>query len=311
VACWVRLSSMFTRQLLSAALLTLVAASAVAQSRPKFAVDDESTSTPEQTCRTINALPVYHRLQTLSGMKDFGSSPEFVAVEERMMLEVTTASLQVDATMGEIDAEIAETRELQNYLSARRQKTIDLLNLASLAIGGSVGTASAALGLTEHSRASGVLGVVAGSSTTALSVIGLRVSHTGNGSLDVPSNMLARIFDLPGDANNIYPRDVARFMDSPAPNDPDKLTRQQRLIQIWTKVGRIPAIDTPQGKAKAVRMASRPGDNVKLSIGDLDDRQAMLYDFRARLSFMKRDLAELLAGLPRGPVPDEGGSTGQ
>jgi hypothetical protein len=62
---------------------------------------------------------------------------------------------------------------------------------------------------------------------------------------------------------------------------------------------------------KIVRMASRPGDNVKLSIGDLDDRQAMLYDFRARLSFMKRDLAELLAGLPRGPVPDEGGSSGQ
>jgi len=302
---------MFTRYLLSVALLMSVAASAVAQSRPKFAVDDESALTPEQTCRTINALPVYHRLQTLSGTKDFGSSPEFVALEERMVLEVTTASLQVDATMGEIDAEIAETRELQNYLSARRQKTIDLLNLASLAIGGSVGTASAALGLTEHSRASSVLGVVSGSATTALSVIGLGVSRTGNGSLDVPSNMLARIFDLPGDSNNIYPREVARFMDSPAPNDPDNLTRQQRLIQIWTKVGRIPALDTPQGKAKIVRMASRPGDNVKLSIGDLDDRQAMLYDFRARLSFMKRDLAELLAGLPRGPMPDDDGSSGQ
>jgi hypothetical protein len=302
---------MLTRRVLSLALLISVAASAVAQSRPKFAVDDESTSTPEQTCRTINVLPVYHRLQTLSAAKDFGSSPEFVAVEERMVLEVTTASLQVDATMGEIDAEIAETRELQNYLSARRQKTIDLLNLASLAIGGSVGTASAALGLTEHSHASSVLGVVSGASTTALSVIGLGVSRTGNGSLDVPSNMLARIFDLPGDSNNVYPRDVARFMDSPAPNDPDKLTRQQRLIQIWTKVGRIPALDTPQGRAKIVRMASRPGDNVKLSIGDLDDRQAMLYDFRARLSFMKRDLAELLASLPRGPVPDDDGSSGQ
>ncbi|WP_260735096.1 hypothetical protein [Tunturiibacter lichenicola] len=301
---------MLTRRVLSLVLLMSVAASAVAQSRPKYAVDDESTLTPEQTARTINVLPVYHRLQSLSGAKDFGDSPEFVALTQRMVLDVTTASLQVDATMGEIDAEIAETSELQNYLSARRQKTIDLLNLASLAIGGSVGTASAALGLTEHTHASGVLGVIAGSSTTALSVIGLGVRHTGNGSLDVPSNMLARIFDLPGDSNNVYPRDVARFMDSPAPNDPDKLTRQQRLIQIWTKVGRIPALDTPQGKAKVAKMASRPGDTVKLSIGDLDDRQAMLYDFRARLSFMKRDLAELLAGLPRGPMPDDG-SPGQ
>jgi hypothetical protein len=67
----------------------------------------------------------------------------------------------------------------------------------------------------------------------------------------------------------------------------------------------------PTHAMKLHEWGTRPGDNVKLSIGDLDDRQAMLYDFRARLSFMKRDLAELLAGLPRAAVPDDGGSSGQ
>jgi hypothetical protein len=86
-----------------------------------IAVDEESTLTPEQTARTINALPVLHRLQTLSSEKDFGNSQEAVALTQRMVLDVTTASLQVDATMGEIDTGVAETSELENYLSARRQ----------------------------------------------------------------------------------------------------------------------------------------------------------------------------------------------
>jgi hypothetical protein len=41
-----------------------------------------------------------------------------------------------------------------------------------------------------------------------------------------------------------------------------------------------------------------PGDKIKQSIGDLDDRQAMLYDFRARLTHMKQDLSILLRSIP-------------
>ena len=290
------------------AFLLALAISCHAQSKPAFAVDEEQTQTPEQTAKTLNVLPILQRLRSLENTSDAVQTLQLVRLNQRLLLDVTTASLQVDATMGEIDAEIAETRELENYLAGRRQRTIDLLNLASLGIGGSVGTASAALGLTAHTRASGVLGVIAGSSTTTLSVIGLAVHSRGSGTLEVPSNMLARIFDLPGDPNNIYPPVVARFMDSAAPNDPDQWTRQQRLIATWTKLGRIPPEDSSQGHAKRLRVASRPGDNVRLSIGDLDDRQAMLYDFRARLSFMKRDLAALLEGLPRDPLLADDGA---
>jgi len=289
------------------ALVLAIAASCKAQSKPTFAVDEEQTQTPEQTAKLLNVFPILQQLRSMGNPSDPGQALQVVRWNQRLLLDVTTASLQVDETMGEIDAEIAETRELQNYLAAKRQRTIDLLNLASLGIGGSVGTASAALGLTSHTRASGVLGVIAGSSTTTLSAVGLGVHSSGSGTLEVPSNMLARLFDLPGDPNNIYPPTVAKFMHSAAPNDPDQLTREQRLIATWTKLGRIPPQGSPQAHAKIQRVASRPGDNVKLSIGDLDDRQAMLYDFRARLSFMKRDLAALLEGLPRDPMPSEDG----
>jgi len=292
---------------LSLMICLSVALNCSAQTRPGFAVDDEQVQTPEQTAKTLNVLPVFERLRSLATSSDSQNALEAMRLNQRLLMEVTTASLEVDATMGEIDAEIAETWELKNYLAARRQRRIDLLNLASLGIGGSVGTASAALGLTEHTRASGVLGVIAGSSTTTLSVIGLGVRTRGSGRLEVPSNMLARIFDLPSDPNNIYPAVVARFMNSPAPNDTEQMTRQQRLISTWSRLGRIPAMGSAQAKEKMRRMASRPGDGIELSINELDDRQAMLYDFRARLTFMKRDLAALLSGVPREQTASESG----
>jgi hypothetical protein len=37
---------------------------------------------------------------------------------------------------------------------------------------------------------------------------------------------------------------------------------------------------------------------LKQSIGDLDDRQAMLYDLRVSLNYIQQDLATLLAAIP-------------
>ena len=290
------------RLLLAPLLLLVVPASA--QSRPKFVPPDSQPLTAEQTADTIGALGALQRLQTLSAQPSGFARPaiaanalELLTLNQQLLVRVTAASLQLDATMGEIDAEIAETRELQSFLSAQRQRTVDLLNLASLGIGGTVGSASAALGLTSHGQAAGVLGVISGAATTALSVVTLGVGGGHRSELAVPSNMLAHLFDLPSEPNNLYPPAVARFMDIPAPNDPDRLSRQDRLIREWVAVGRLPPPDTPAGRGKMARLASRPGQGIELSIGDLDDRQNMLYDFRARLSFMKRDLANLLDSL--------------
>jgi hypothetical protein len=38
---------------------------------------------------------------------------------------------------------------------------------------------------------------------------------------------------------------------------------------------------------------------MKLTIDDFEDRGAMLADVRARISYLKRDLSELLTSLPK------------
>jgi hypothetical protein len=111
--------------------------------------------------------------------------------------------------------------------------------------------------------------------------------------------MLSELFDRPANSRNVYAKVVATFMNSPVPGDPQSLTRQQRLIRGWVEVGRIPEPDSAKGREKISQITSTPGEKIQQTIGDLDDRQAMLYDFRARLTHMKRDLAVLLESIPR------------
>jgi hypothetical protein len=51
------------------------------------------------------------------------------------------------------------------------------------------------------------------------------------------------------------------------------------------------------GGDKINRVTSQPSDRLLLIIDDLEDRSAMLQDVRAKISFLKRDLADLLLAL--------------
>ena len=101
----------------------------------------------------------------------------------------------------------------------------------------------------------------------------------------------------PAEPVDTYPPAVWSFLNAVAPTDPDHFTRLQRLIHTWIEVGRIDPPDTPKGAEKLERVTSAPAGHLKQTIDDLDDRQAMLGDLRAKLSFMKRDLAILLSVL--------------
>jgi hypothetical protein len=266
--------------------------------RPKVASDLELPLSAEQTAEAAGLHPLFERMKMLAAEPNTANRLELLTLQQQVLMQITSASLQVDAAAGQIDEEIAETRELENYLSGRRDSKVDLVNLISVGIGGVAGTASSALGLTVHDHAAAVTGIVAGTATAALSLVGLRVRRGETHELLVQSNMLSKVFDHPSDSNNVYPPVVVSFMNAIAPNDQDGLSRQDRLIRSWVEVGRIPGPDSVKGHEKIDHLTSLPGEKIKQSIADLDDRQAMLYDLRVRLNYMKQDLAILLASVP-------------
>jgi hypothetical protein len=283
--------------LLVLVIIGSLSAEAVAQ-KPMMSVDKDLPLSAEQTAETIGLLPLFARIKELQSPLNVSEREERVELQQQILLKVTSASLQVGAATGQIDAEIADTRELESYLIGRRDSKADLLNLASLGVGGTVGTANSVLGFTNHNVASAVTSAVAGGVTLGFSIWELKTRGGQTRLLQAPSNMLSEIFGRPSDSSDLYPPVVIKFMHAVPPDDPDGLSRQDRLIRSWVKVGRIPPPNTPKGREKITHLTSQPGDAIKQSIADLDDRQAMLYDLRVRLSHIQQDLATLLEDVP-------------
>ncbi len=267
-----------------------------AQAAIKPALGEEAPMSSNEVARTAGLIPLFNWLQDET---NHPANPTLeLLVRQRILQRITSLSLEVDSTSGQVDTEISEIKELQNYLEVKRERQINLLNLAGLAVGGSLGAASGSLGLAGQGKAAGIVGVVAGGITTTLSVIGLRQRSGSAQALQVTSNMLANLFDRPVAANNYYPAVVSAFMKSVASNEENGFTRKDRLIHNWIEVKRLPQPGSDKSNAKILRMTSMPAEGIKLSIGDLDDRQAMLYDFRAKLLYLKRELARFLSDVP-------------
>ena len=209
--------------------------------------------------------------------------------------QVMAASLQVDATIAQIDNEIVTCNEIRGYLSDRRDRTVVRANLLSSLVGGSIGAVGSGLGLSDElSKPSNAVGVAAGAFSTAFALIGIHERNGGSMSFEFPANMLAEFFDRPTLPNSTYPPIVWNFLNEGSPNLPAGVTRKQNLLQTWVQVKRI---DSLQSK-EIDFLTSQPSQMLKLTIDDYEDRAAMLQDVRARISYLKRDLGTLLASLP-------------
>jgi hypothetical protein len=250
----------------------------------------------QSTAQLIGVVSEIDQLQRLSGSAAPADRWQILWLHQHISEEVMTASLQVDATIAQIDNEIALSNELRGYLSDRRDRVVVRANLLSSLVGGAVGATSSALGLSpDLNKPSNAVGIAAGAISTGFAFIGI---HSRNGEsmpFDFPSNMLAEFFDRPTLPNSTYPLIIWTFLNQVSSVGPAGVTRRQSLLQTWVRVKRI---DSLESKDKIDHLTSQPSELLKLSIDDFEDRAAMLQDVRARISFIKRDLGALLASLP-------------
>ena len=94
---------------------------------------------------------------------------------QRLQGVVIASALDVESVNARIDYETAHLQEVQVYLSARRDRRVDLLNLGNLFIGGDVGAVGSGLQLISSAEHAGnVVSTSAGFGGTVLSVIGLK-----------------------------------------------------------------------------------------------------------------------------------------
>jgi len=217
-------------------------------------------------------------------------------LHQRITERVMAASLQVDATIAQIDNEIARANEVRGFLADNRDRRVTRANLLSVIIGGGLGATSSGLQLSSTlTKPAAAVGIGAGTASAGLALAGIHAQKGGTEVFDFGSNMLAEFFDRPMLADSHYPATVWTFLNAVPPEQADGATRREQLVQTWVRLKRI---DSLESKEKIDHLSSEPSEGLRLTIDDYEDRAAMLEDVRARVSFLKRDLGALLGALP-------------
>jgi hypothetical protein len=283
----------------SASVVALaVMAMAAAAQNPESA-QARSAAPPESTAQLAGVSSELDQLKKLSTTATPVDRWQLLWLHQRITEQVMTASLQVDAILAKIDNEVARANELRGYLADSRDRTVTRDNLLSVIVGGGLGATSSAMQFSSNlSRPGDAVGIGAGLASVGFGLLGIRAQAGRSSRFDFDSNLLAEIFDRPALPDSHYPATIWTFLNQ-EPLNVHGITRKQELLRTWVQVRRI---DSLASTAKIDRVTSEPSEGLKLSIDDLEDRAAMLQDVRARISFLKRDLATLLASLPDAPA---------
>jgi hypothetical protein len=281
---------------LARSLLSPVALAAIAVAGSAQTVEPPGPPRSESTAQLIKVSSEVSRLQQLST----GSVPadrwQILWLHQRISEQVMAASLQVDATIAQIDNEIARSNEVRGFLSDRRDRAVSRANLLSAIVGGTVGATSSGLQLSSSlSKPAAGVGIGAGTLSAGFALAGIHAEKGKTSPFNFESNMLAEFFDRPTLPNSQYPATIWTFLNEVSPTGEAGLTRKQQLLQTWVQVERIDSLSSVD---KIDRLTSQPSQTLKLTIDDFEDRAAMLEDVRARISYFKRDLSTLLASLP-------------
>lgn len=216
---------------------------------------------------------------------------------------VTAALLQLDATVAQIDFEISNVNALRDSLGDARDRVVNRFNLAGLVAGGSIGTVSSGLQLSQtQAHNSALLGISAGVLSSGFALADLRAQHSGSRIFSAKSNMLAELFGREPLPDSRYPQSVEEYLNQVPTDAADLRSRGAHLIAAWVAEQRIESPLTAVGKQTIDRVTSRPSQAIRQNIDDLDKRATMLADLRATMSLMKRDLATLLLSLPKAEV---------
>jgi hypothetical protein len=254
-----------------------------------------------QVAEEIGVAPLLDQLSTKRAA-GLPMSLESLAVRQEITERVLAASLDVDSVNAIIDSEVEQIRGIRADLQAQRDKAQNIINIASIVTGGLAGAITSALQFKPNTVNLGNgIGVAGGAGSVLLSIVGIHKQGGGRRSLSDSPRMLARFFGRQPDATeaipSVYPEEVWSYLNSAPPLKPSTGTRREQLIAKWRNEGRIAQDASPRSERRLASMSSNLPQIRKLSIGDLDDRLAMLLDVRASVSLMKRGLSEIVRRL--------------
>jgi hypothetical protein len=255
----------------------------------------------EQTAHILGFDPPLQRFFALRAQRACGSPAtlEELTIRQQLLEAVQTAGLDVDGVLGEISNEEGELSNLRTSLQTRRDSKVAKYNAIALITGSG---ASAAVSATQFTFAGkrtnnvgDAVGIAAGGASLLFSILATRAQKGPSGTVGEVPNMLAPLFDGGPVLNTYYPPTVLQYLQTvPVDSDASRGTRLDQLKSQWVQSGRLDPSDSRKRRQEITALTSSSNADVKVSIGDLSDRIAMLVDVSGSVSLMKRDLATIM-----------------
>jgi hypothetical protein len=258
-----------------------------------FGLAQDQPQIPARVLRTAEILGVDSEIEELLQLRATSGHDAMreMVLTQRLQGKVIATALDVDSVNARIDYESARLGEVQAYLSNRRDKRVNLLNVANLLLGtgvGAVGSGLQLIGSAQH--AGNIVSTSAGFGGTFLSVLGLRQPHVVKAPGFTPAMLAKPLGEEPGQGSE-YPANVWAYLSTPDPNLPRGESGEQHLMFEWKSFGHL---DEKLNPKTIAALTSTGKDGTPLSIDIIGDRLAMLADLRAHVSAMQVDLAELM-----------------
>jgi len=253
--------------LFCAVVLGAIVPSALAQETPGIpprTSNPHAAENAEQVAKILGISRLVHNARLIHTQTPCGSTAtiEELSIRQDIMDTVLAASLKVDGVLAELDNERAHLSELSATLQARRDRAVNLINVANLITGSGLGVAVNAMQFSSSTANIGNgLGVGSGIGSTVLSILGIRWQSGPQHSVGRIPNMLAPLFARKAALNSYYPQEVMDYLHAVPPGEAlNSGSRLDQLIGEWRQAGRLGQPGSAKTDQQITRLTSSLDD---------------------------------------------------
>lgn len=218
---------------------------------------------------------------------------EATAARQKLMMSMQHAALEVEEALAGIDGDLTINNMLLSYVTTRRERVNNLNNIATFVGSGTFGILDSATSIKLPVPTPQIFGLVSNSIAVGLPTLGLRQGTYKNPRKEATeANTLAPIFGRPYDGATYDPI-VWSYIDSVPPDATSKMTRRELLLQRWNAYRSIRTARGTSSKEYIDTLVGGPAKSTKLSQDVLKVRAELLFDVRALVQLMYKDISEI------------------
>jgi hypothetical protein len=218
---------------------------------------------------------------------------EAMAARQKLLMLLQHAALEVEEALAGIDGDLTINNMLLSYVTSKKERSNNLNNIATFIGSGTFGMADSGTSIKMSPPVPQIFGLVSSAIAVGLPMLALRGGSYRNPRKEATeANTLSPIFGRPYQGATYDPI-VWNYIESVPPDGTSNETRRQLLLQRWQAYRGVRTTRGGNDKEFLDSLVGGPTKSNKLSLDVLKTRAELLFDVRALVQLMYKDISEI------------------